>query len=196
VAERPQSVQTDTPLKLVPNRTFAQVPAPFALLVPGGGAAALAAAADETLRRYIGAAGARARLVASIGTGSLILAAAGLLAGRRATTHWAYDHELKRFGVRYTRQRWVEDGKFITAAGVTAGIDMALHLVAKLTSERRARAAQLIIEYDPQPPFGGIDWDRVDRERAGLGPAGAATDDQHVRQDEVAAVATMQERVQ
>ena len=86
----------------------------------------------------------------------------------------AYARQLEEFGVGYARQRWVEDGKFITAAGVTAGIDMSLHLVAKLTSRSRARSAQLIIEYDPQPPFGGIDWDRVDREAIETGAADRA----------------------
>jgi transcriptional regulator GlxA family with amidase domain len=160
-------VQTDTALKAVPNKTFAQVERPFGLLVPGGGAAALEAVRDETLRRYVQSSGERAELVASIGTGSLILAEIGLLAGRRATTHWAYAAQLQELGVNYVQQRWVEDGKFVTAAGVTAGIDLGLHLVAKLTSVGKARNSQLIIEYDPQPPFGGIDWEQVDHDDIG-----------------------------
>jgi transcriptional regulator GlxA family with amidase domain len=94
----------------------------------------------------------------------LVLAAAGLLEGRQATTHWAYHRLLERLGATYLPQRWVEDGKFITSAGVSAGIDMALALVARLTDEPTARRVQLAIEYDPHPPFGPIDWDQVDRD--------------------------------
>lgn len=171
VAERIEPVRTDTPLKLMPNETLWEEEAPFGLLVPGGGEAALTAVTSETLLGYVRSAGSTAELVASIGTGSLILGAAGLLEGHQATTHWAYARQLEAFGARYVRQRWIEDGKFITAAGVTAGIDLALYLVATLTSIAKARNAQLIIEYDPQPPFGGIDWARLDREATGAGDA-------------------------
>ncbi len=181
VGERIEPIQTDTPLKVVPNKAFGEVDAPFGLVVPGGGAAALTAGRNPVLRRYVQSAGETAHLVASIGTGSLILAEAGLLAGRQATTHWAYARHLEEFGARYLRQRWVDDGRFVTAAGVTAGIDLALYLVGKLTSEARARTAQLGIEYDPQPPYGGIDWDRVDREAGGTGTIGDPLDDGAVR---------------
>ncbi|MDI3339661.1 MAG: DJ-1/PfpI family protein [Sphaerobacter sp.] len=160
VAERIAPIPTDTPLRLVPNRTYAAVPAPWGLIVPGG-AAARTAPGDAALRRYVRSAGETAELVASIGTGSLILAAAGLLAGRTATTHWAAARQLEELGVRYVRQRWVEDGKFVTAAGVTAGIDMALYLAARLTDRETMRKVQLDLEYDPQPPFGGIDWEHL-----------------------------------
>lgn len=183
VAERLEPVQTDAPLKMVPNRTFADVPAPFGLIVPGGGAAAMAAGRDEVLNRYVRSAGETAELVASIGTGSLILAAAGLLEGRQATTHWEYARDLEELGARYTRQRWVEDGKFITAAGVTAGIDMSLYLVAKLTSFSKARRSQLIIEYDPQPPYGGIDWEQVERDATETGVATDAGGDRAAHGD-------------
>jgi transcriptional regulator GlxA family with amidase domain len=92
-------------------------------------------------------------VVGSVCTGALILAAAGLLAGRQATTHWASHRLLERLGARYLPERWVEDGKFITSAGVSAGIDMALALTARLTDEPTARMVQLAIEYDPHPPF-------------------------------------------
>ena len=78
--------------------------------------------------------------------------------GRQATTRWAYRGLLENLGAHYVQQRWVQDGKFMTAAGVSGGIDMALSLVGKLRGERSERWAQLLIEYDPQPPFGGIDW--------------------------------------
>ncbi len=95
------------------------------------------------------------------GLGALVLAAAGLLVGRRAAIHWAYGELLESLGVTYARERWVEDGTFVTAAGGSAGIDMMLYLVARLTSKAGARLAQLATEYDPQPPFGGIDWAHV-----------------------------------
>ena len=183
VAEGIEPIQTDTPLKMVPNRAFWEVERPFGLLVPGGGAAALEAGRNETLRRYVQTAGESAALVASIGTGSLILAQAGLLEGRQATTHWAYADQLQELGIRYTRQRWVEDGKFITASGVTAGIDLGIYLMGKLTSVAKARNSQLIIEYDPQPPFGGIDWDRVDRETAGAGRIARRVDVPVIKKD-------------
>ena len=103
-------------------------------------------------------------VVGSVCTGALVLAAAGLLEGRQAATHWAYHRLLERLGATYLPKRWVEDGKFITSAGVSAGIDMALALVARLTDEAIARRVQLAIEYDPHPPFGGIDWRQVDRD--------------------------------
>jgi transcriptional regulator GlxA family with amidase domain len=91
-----------------------------------------------------------------VGTGSLVLAATGLLQGRRATTHWAYRRILENLGATYDPRRWVEDGRFVTSGGTSGGIDMALHLVAKHTSERSARHVQLWVEYDPQPPFGPL----------------------------------------
>lgn len=184
-------VQTDTPLKLVPNHRFDEVPTPFGLLVPGGNDAAIAAGQDATVRDYVRAAGEQAELVASIGTGSLILASAGLLKGRQATTHWAYADQLEARAVRYVRRRRVEDGKFITAAGSTAGIDLALYLVGTLTTPATARKSQLVIEYEPQPPFGGIDWDRVEREQA----ATANTTDESTRLAGIAASALIEERV-
>jgi transcriptional regulator GlxA family with amidase domain len=112
---------------------------------------------DETLLGYVRSAGENADLVSSVGTGSLILAAAGLLEGRRTTTHWAYRRILENLGAKYVEKRWVEDGKFITSGGTSGGVDMGLHLVGKHKDERSARQVQLWVEYDPQPPFGAID---------------------------------------
>jgi transcriptional regulator GlxA family with amidase domain len=163
VGRHRQPMPTDVPLELRPTRTFDDVPDPHILVVPGGGVGTIEALADPDLRNYISAAAPGAHIVASVCTGSLILAAAGLLDGRRATTHWGYATFLERLGATYVPDRWVEDGKFITAAGVSAGIDLALHLGARLTSIDIARQAQLAIEYDPQPPFGPIEWEGVDR---------------------------------
>jgi transcriptional regulator GlxA family with amidase domain len=159
-------VASDAGLLCTPQQTFADVPRPAVVIVPGG-AGSVAAMADPALQDYLRTAARTAEVVGSVCTGSLVLAAAGLLAGRRATTHWAYARELERLGARYERARWVADGPFVTAAGVSAGIDFALALAARLTDEATARAIQLGIEYDPAPPFGAIDWSRVgDAERA------------------------------
>ena len=89
----------------------------------------------------------------SVCTGALVLGAAGILEGKRATTHWAFVDRLPEFGAEPVAQRVVEDGKVITAAGVSAGIDMALTLASRLASDQVAQAIQLGIEYDPDPPF-------------------------------------------
>ena len=89
----------------------------------------------------------------SVCTGSLILGAAGLLKGLRATSHWAVRERLTEFGATPEASRWIEQGRIVTAAGVSAGIDMALHLVSLIANESVAKAIQLGIEYDPQPPF-------------------------------------------
>ena len=93
------------------------------------------------------------RWTTSVCTGSLVLGAAGLLEGKRATSHWLFPEQLREYGAEPTGERVVEDGKVITAAGVSAGIDMALELVALEAGPEVAQAAQLVIEYDPQPPF-------------------------------------------
>lgn len=122
------------------------------LLIPGGpGSMTVMQEADvlaEIVRLHAGT-----RFTASVCTGSLILAAAGLLAGLTATTHWTCLPVLESLGVRPVTERWVRHDRIITAAGVSAGIDMALELTALLTDERTARAAQLAVEYDPHPPF-------------------------------------------
>jgi 2-keto-4-pentenoate hydratase/2-oxohepta-3-ene-1,7-dioic acid hydratase in catechol pathway/putative intracellular protease/amidase len=171
VAESREPIPTDTGLAVTPERTFAEVPHPFAVIVPGG-PGSVAAMGSEAVQGYVRSAAASAEAVGSVCTGGLVLAATGLLEGRRATTHWAYAAELEKLGGRYVRERWVEDGKFITAGGVSAGIDMALALAARLTDRATAQRIQLGIEYDPHPPLGGIDWSGVGeadlaRQRAG-----------------------------
>jgi 2-keto-4-pentenoate hydratase/2-oxohepta-3-ene-1,7-dioic acid hydratase in catechol pathway/putative intracellular protease/amidase len=160
VGERREPVPTDAGVAVTPERTFAEVPRPFAIVVPGG-PGSVAAMGNAAIQDYLRSAAPGAEVVASVCTGGLVLAATGLLEGRRATTHWAYADELEKLGGRYVRERWVEDGKFITAGGVSAGIDMALALAERLTDAATARRIQLGIEYDPHPPLGGIDWSRV-----------------------------------
>ena len=162
VAERIDQMPSDTPLGVAAERVFDDEPDPFALVVPGGGAPTIRALANDAILDYVRSAAQSAEIVTSVCTGALVLASAGLLEGRQATTHWAYAGMLERLGATYVRQRWVEDGKHITSAGVSAGIDMALHFVERLTNADISRLVQLAIEYDPQPPGGPIDWDHTD----------------------------------
>ena len=158
------NVDTDLPLRLAPTAAFDQVSEPYLVMVPGCGGLSLDVLDDHQLVDYLRTVDRTAEIVASVSTGSLLLAAAGLLTGRTATTHWAYHRELERLGARYRHRRWVEDGHYLTAAGVSAGIDAALRLVARLADEPTARLVQLALEYDPEPPHGQIDWAAVDRD--------------------------------
>ena len=163
VGERVEPMDTDIPgeMKMIPNNTFEEVPHPFAFIVPGGITPTLRAMSNEAIRSYVSSAAETAEVVGSVCTGALILASVGLLEGRQATTHWAFHKVLEQFGAKYVRKRWVEDGKFITSAGVSAGIAMALQLAARLTDEQRARQVQYRLGYDPEPPFGGIDYEHI-----------------------------------
>ncbi len=138
---------------IVVDHALADVPQPDVFVVPGGIEGTFAAAANEEILAWVREAHAHTTLSTSVCTGSLILAAAGILEGKRATTHWAAKAMLEQAGVAYTADRVVADGKIITAAGVSSGIDMALTAVAQLFDEDTAKAVQLGIEYDPQPPF-------------------------------------------
>ncbi|MGH2754095.1 MAG: DJ-1/PfpI family protein [Actinomycetota bacterium] len=164
VGERMEAMETDAGVLMTPEATFEEVPDPAIIVVPGGIAPTIRQMGNPVLREYLLAVSERAEVVASVCTGSMILAAAGLLEGRKATTHWGFASLLERLGATYVPERWVEDGDILTAAGVSAGIDMALQLVSRITDEGTARFVQLGVEYDPQPPFGGIDWASVDRE--------------------------------
>jgi transcriptional regulator GlxA family with amidase domain len=158
VGERTEPMGSDTPMTLIPEKRFEEVPDPFAIIVPGGGMASLEAMGNERLINYLRFAEHGAELVSSVSTGAFVLAAAGLLEGRQATTHPTYSELLEKLGVNYVQNYSVEDGKFLTMEGVSAGIDTTLELVAKLRGEAAAKRAEMIIEYDPQPPFGGVDW--------------------------------------
>jgi transcriptional regulator GlxA family with amidase domain len=172
VGERAEPMDTETRVRMIPTHTFRDVPDPYVLLVPGGGLPTLRAMGSEPIRNYVRSAAETAEVAGSVCTGTLILASVGLLEGRRATTHWAYHKVLEELGATYARKRWVEDGKFVSSAGVSAGIDMALALAARLTDEGTARRVQRSVGYDPHPPFGGIDYDHLDAvsaaARAGL----------------------------
>jgi putative intracellular protease/amidase len=145
--------RTDTGmLALCADASIAEVPSPDILLVPGGpGQSALMD--DGPVHERLRKAHQSATWTTSVCTGSLLLAAAGLLEGKRATSNWQALEELGALGVEVVPERVVFDGKIVTAAGVTAGIDMALLLVQRIAGDALAQAIQLGIEYDPQPPF-------------------------------------------
>jgi putative intracellular protease/amidase len=139
-------------LALVADRTLEELPDPEVIVVPGG-FGTRAALDDERMLAWIRTAHEGSRYTTSVCTGSLLLGAAGVLEGLEATTYWLELDTLERFGARPTSRRVVEEGKVITAAGVSSGIDMALVLAARLAGDEVAEAIQLSIEYDPQPPF-------------------------------------------
>jgi putative intracellular protease/amidase len=139
-------------LTLLAEHSIEDVVSPEIVLVPGGPGEVAARAGGRVLE-WLAAAHETSTWTASVCTGSLILAAAGLLEGRRATSHWLALEELGRMGAEPTSDRVVFDGKIVTGAGVSAGIDMALALAARIAGENVAKAIQLGIEYDPQPPF-------------------------------------------
>jgi cyclohexyl-isocyanide hydratase len=139
-------------LTLTPDTTFATCPALDVICVPGGAGVGDLMEDAQTLE-FIRAQAARARFVTSVCTGALVLGAAGLLRGHRATTHWAFHELLAPLGAIPVRERVVHDGNRVTGGGITAGIDFALTLVQELLGEQEAQAAQLALEYAPAPPF-------------------------------------------
>ena len=153
VAERTGPVRNESgTLAITADRSFSEMPASDIVIVPGGfGTRALLA--HEPILSWLRAAHETSRWTTSVCTGSLLLAAAGLLDGKRATSHWLALEELRRLGAEAVEERVVFDGKLVTAAGVSAGIDMALALAARVAGDTVAQAIQLGIEYDPQPPF-------------------------------------------
>jgi putative intracellular protease/amidase len=153
-------VTGDARLKLGVDVAIADVRAADVLVVPGGfGTRALER--DAEVLDWIRAIDRTTRITASVCTGSLVLGAAGLLTGRRATTHWAMREQLAAHGAIVVPERVVRDGKYATAAGVSAGIDFALTLAIELAGEPIAQAIQLGIEYDPHPPLDAGSPDRA-----------------------------------
>jgi cyclohexyl-isocyanide hydratase len=152
VAKTLEPVSTDAGFSLLPTATFAEVTATDILCVPGGFGTVPAMEDSETLD-WLRAVAADAAWVTSVCTGSLLLAAAGLLKGYRATSHWASRDQLAWFGAEPVAERVVFDRNRVTGGGVTAGIDFALALTAAIRGEDHARFVQLSLEYDPAPPF-------------------------------------------
>ncbi|MEV3890475.1 DJ-1/PfpI family protein [Streptomyces griseoincarnatus] len=153
VAERPGPVRDDAgSLPLAADRSPADVPHPDVVVVPGGPGRS-AQMDNEALLDRLRAADASSTWTASVCTGSLLLAAAGLLRGRRAASHWLALGRLERYGAEATGERVVTDGKCVTAAGVSSGTDTGLTLLGRLAGDEHAQAVQPLTEYDPRPPY-------------------------------------------
>lgn len=154
VAKTKDVVKGDNGLMVQPSASFEECPVDLDILcIPGGSTGTLAAIQDEATLRFVRDRGSRAKLVTSVCTGSLILGAAGLLTGYRATSHWAATSLLPIFGAIPTEGRVVRDRNRITGGGVTAGIDFGLSLVGQLRDRQYAESVQLLAEYAPEPPY-------------------------------------------
>ena len=149
---RPGPVQGEGGMEITATVSFADAPRLHLLLVPGG-PGQLSLMKHTLLMDYIRSCANTAEWICSVCTGALLLAQAGVLTGRRATTHWLAREALRSFGVEVSSERYVLDGKFATSAGVSAGIDLALELARHLAGDDVAREIQLQIEYDPAPPL-------------------------------------------
>jgi cyclohexyl-isocyanide hydratase len=160
VAKSRDPVPSDCGLSLLPTATFDDCPRLDLICVPGGAGVARAMM-DRATVDFVRRQAESARYITSVCTGAFILGTAGLLRGRRATTHWAYTDLLCDVGARFEKARVVWDGNVVTAGGVTCGIDFAFQIVAAIAGEDAARSIQLGIEYDPAPPFDSGHPDRA-----------------------------------
>jgi putative intracellular protease/amidase len=171
-------------LGLFADHAITDVSSADILVVPGGFGEEQVRARPRILE-WVRAIDRTTRWTTSVCTGALILGAAGILKGLKATTHWAQLEELRRFGAIPVRERVVEQGKVITAAGVSSGIDMALQLARRIVGDDFARAIQIGIEYDPQPPFDGSPYrapaQMLEMIRAALEKARAESREQAVK---------------
>ena len=154
IAERAGPVRAAKGMRVIPDHAFADAPALDVLLVPGG-QGTRSEAANAALLEWLRKAAEPCTWVTSVCTGSLLLHAAGLARGRRVTTHWGYAAQLRERGDVEVLEnvRYVRDGNLVTAAGVSAGIDMALWLVGQIHGVAHARLTQKLMEYDPAPPY-------------------------------------------
>jgi cyclohexyl-isocyanide hydratase len=153
VAKSAAPVLSDCGLGLVPTHTFANCPPLDLICIPGGSEGVAGIINDRDTIAFVREQAGGAKYVTSVCTGAFVLGVAGLLKGRRATTHWAYTGLLPLVGATHEKARVVKDGNVITGGGVTAGIDFGLSVVAEIAGETVARKIQLGIEYDPAPPF-------------------------------------------
>ena len=154
VAKTLDPVTSDAGVTIIPTATFESCPRDLTVLfAPGGTDGTLAAAADPETLAFMADRGARAKYITSVCSGSLILGAAGLLKGYKATSHWAVRDVLAEYGAIPTEARVVRDRNRVTGAGVTAGLDFGLSMVAELRDQTYAECCQLVSEYDPDPPF-------------------------------------------
>ena len=152
VAKSLDPVPSDCGLSLLPTTTFKNCCQLDLICVPGGGGVVGIMTDRETVD-FVRKQATGARYITSVCTGAFVLGVAGLLKGRRATTHWAYTGLLALVGATFEKARIVKDGNVVTAGGVASGIDFALHIATEIVGEETAQAIQLSIEYDPVPPF-------------------------------------------
>jgi transcriptional regulator GlxA family with amidase domain len=155
VSENGGEVRCAKGMRVLADHSFQTSPLPHILVIPGGHGTRREIE-NEAMLSWVKQAAASAEISTSVCTGSFILHAAGLLEGRRATTHWASLDYLRGRGVDIVEERFVDEGNIITAAGVSAGIDMALHVVGRLWSPPIARKVQKAIEYFPEPPYADV----------------------------------------
>ncbi len=156
-------IATDSGFSILPTHDFAGCPQADILCIPGGYGVP-DALGDAATIDFIARQAAGAQWVTSVCTGAFLLGRAGLLEGKRATTHWGYTHLLPLVGAEPAKARVVEDGRIVTSGGVTSGLDFALTLIARLKGDTVAQAIQLAIEYDPAPPFNSGHPDRAPAE--------------------------------
>jgi cyclohexyl-isocyanide hydratase len=161
IAKSAAPVPSDCGLSLVPTHTFSNCPPLDLICIPGGSEGVAGIINDGETIDFVRQKAGAAKYVTSVCTGAFVLGVAGLLKGRRATTHWAYTELLPLVGATYEKARVVKDGKVITGGGVTAGIDLGLSVIAEIAGEITARKVQLGIEYDPAPPFDSGHPDRA-----------------------------------
>ncbi len=165
VAKEKGEVSVENGLKMLAQYSFEEMTEPDVLIIPGGMMGTLAVTKDEETLEWIRNVDTHTTYTTSVCTGSWILAAAGLLEGKEASTHWTGADYLEQLGATYTGKRYTETGKYITAAGVTGGIDMGIVLTSKLAGDDDAgKMSELIMEYDPQPPFGSGTPQKADAE--------------------------------
>lgn len=148
-----EPISSNEGLTLIPTTTFKDCPKLDVICVPGGGVGQIDVMKDAEILTFLAHQGETAQYITSVCTGSLILAAAGLLTGYKATCHWAFKDQLAMLGIDVVDQRVVVDRNRITGAGVTSGIDFGLTLVSLLFGEDMAKLTQLMLEYHPEPPF-------------------------------------------
>lgn len=161
VAKSDDPVPSYCGLRLLPTHTFATCPLLDLLCVPGGNRGIVKAIGDRDTIEFVRRQASTAKYVTSVCTGAFVLGVAGLLKGRRATTHWALTELLPLVGATHEKARIVKDGNLITAGGVASGIDFGLRVVAEIAGQPVAEAIQLGIEYDPRPPFDSGHPDRA-----------------------------------
>jgi cyclohexyl-isocyanide hydratase len=161
IAKSAAPVPSDSGLSLIPTHTFENCPQLDLICIPGGSTGVVRAMGDRETIEFVQRQSRKAKYVTSVCTGAFILGAAGLLKGRRATTHWAFTELLPLLGATHAKGRVVKDGHVITAGGVTSGIDFGLRVVAEIAGEEVAQAIQLGLEYDPDPPFDAGHPDRA-----------------------------------